>query len=642
MFQLTLTDVAQHVPVLLLLAACIALQVPKYRKRREYLLLSQDYNLVNFGKLYLHDDIPARDDCEVGDNRRSYGTTSSYYWLPMLLHKWFGVPLEFFVGLHALLVPPGLLLGTYVLAFTVWPDPIFGCFAALLFFLNDFSYFTVNHAYPMLAGQMPYYGDANYPFVCLFLAGFLAQQPVVTGLCGAWLVLLNPLLGANALLLQVAYAVLDAGRVLDVAGLAWFLGPPVLACAVAWTAVKAALTKEAPCPAEDRRIAIRSYREISPHAYETANYYLAMAAMLVLGGFALHWEWSAGPQGRVLPLAAGLLYFVGWDIGAYWGAFVKRPELLPVFGPSKALQLMALLVFGHAALGIWMLASGSLAGSLAVVLLYLLCRKRFTITIGKSDVWLAATVGVLAVWGLGSGAPALWPQGAGSGLGVLALMAYMAWDAWKTQCPGRLAKDLEIAADFLDIQERIRDGLDRETVVVPYRLPGVRENFYGFHRCFPFRTFSRRGGLTFWSVGRNAYFNSLRRHNAEVLSYALAGIDFWQSMRRVDESLAADKLPAHAGVSFEKGGVSLLQELPLVSAKKALQDQLRHFCQNAPLPQIMSYANRLGATHVLLVADPGQVPEQATSISIGPQGRTSPSYPIVMRNSRFIVLAVPA
>jgi hypothetical protein len=133
--------------------------------------------------------------------------------------------------------------------------------------------------------------------------------------------------------------------------------------------------------------------------------------------------------------------------------------------------------------------------------------------------------------------------------------------------------------------------------------------------------------LIFWSLGRNAYFNSQERLKIEERCYRAAGIDVWNdTIAKLEKAKQENWLLYYLGISL-KPSFKIAKSTSVWSVTEEDYNKLRDFVKNATLADFADYGRRIGATDILICKDPEQ---------------KVPWTHIVLENKYFAVLKIPS
>jgi hypothetical protein len=167
----------------------------------------------------------------------------------------------------------------------------------------------------------------------------------------------------------------------------------------------------------------------------------------------------------------------------------------------------------------------------------------------------------------------------------------------------------EVPNAFVNIQLQARAAGSPQMQILPLRLAGAK-NPYGMYANVPFRTYSRRGVVS-WVIGRNAYFNSLERHrNEERVFRAATGTPLWEPlMSDARRARAEDPWRYYFGIGAPDGVAGAWS---LYYAYVARQSSA---VSAMDLDRFKQFAREAGATHVLVCKDPTQANPPGTELS---------------------------
>lgn len=573
----------------------------------EFMLQFSDFNAVKVPALFWERNLPALDDFEVGHLRYHLALSSIYYSVPLLLSR-LGVPGEAFVVAHLLLGQTFLLCALYHLGRTLFADARAAAFCAAGFFFNSYWLFIPNLGYQIFFDLWPYHNDLCHPLNLLLISYLLRGRFLPAAACAALATGLNVTTGLSAGLLLGGCLVLEpqhsAGAwrqrlvalAVGAAGLAYAVGMVLL------------LPKGVPAPTEARDLAIMSYGHIVIHR-NLKLYLIALGFMAACLAYALYFEQRLRPRLGLpaLPNARRLLLWalavtLLFGLGAYWTSYALSPTAFIALSPSKWFVVLCLLLAPYALHALYSLCGRSPLFALALALAFGLSLLR------EADMarhWFMATLAMALAAALlrrscAQPHPHLWLTTA------MCCLALASWSVTASQPlrEGRLA----VAADLRSISEKIDQTLPQDALFVQYGLPGARTNFVGSFSHLALRTYSHRGYIPYWSLGRNAYFNSAIRHDFEERAYAAAGLPCWDDLlRQSREARAADPLGFVTG--FRSAALPSLNRAlgevtpwTLLNAKvDTLQSTLAAYTPD----QFAAYARSIGGTHLLVAKDPG-------------------------------------
>jgi len=350
--------IKQHTWIFIIFFIHVLLNIPILFHPYGYILTAQDYNPVHFVQMYWHNDIPAFDDSEVGENRSRLVFGTAYFWLPMLLAK-LGIPLETTVIFHGLFGLPLLLASIYVISYTLFRNANLAGMTAAAFPLFHFSAFGVNLGYQILFQQTYYYNDFNLVFTGWALASAVGNRLVGAAAWCAVLVLFNPTAGINLVIVLFIFGLLTrwqtivTGIIKHNIDLIMAAALVVAAITVSYVLLLFAAPSHPNAPREARDFAIQAYGHITPHIYDGILYLYAQLTLSILLVYAVWTEVRVGSiVGLSLAVAMMLaLVVMGWFI--YFLTIVLSPLLLVLLSPSKILIIAAIYTFIYAMHAAW-------------------------------------------------------------------------------------------------------------------------------------------------------------------------------------------------------------------------------------------------------------------------------------------------
>ncbi len=617
----------QHRIFLGIFVILVLIRLPLLWHIPEYLLLNQDYNPTHLGQIFWGEEWPRLDDHEVGENARYLAWTNIYYLIPTLAYK-LGVPFNFWYGLHLLLGMPLLLLCQYFLAYVLFRNPGQACFAALNFHFAKWI-FELNFGYTLVFDYSIYQGDIPHIPAAAFLVFLIRGNLALAGLCSLVLSLLNPTYGVNAWIILMSWMVWRwwrrgyAPEGMIPAGL--LAGAGVLG---AYVLVTLATPIKAPVPQEVRDFCILTYFHFTPHIF-AFKYWVLTASLfgLLLGAWCIdRWRRPPGevdnPREPARVMGFFLFIFLFYYLGVYFLLYVASPSVFILFSPSKSGLFLVFLANAYFSLALYNLLGSYLPYSLLPISVY-----AYLVYRDQTGMLVAAVLGL--IWVLGIVAliakkspgfefrPMVWSQA-----GAVALLLLYSCGVTLAQL---YSPRMTHAAQLYDVELKIKESIPKDAIFVPYNPPGST-NTFGPFRGHPLRTFSRRGVLIYWSLLRNAYFNSQERMAHEVRAYREAGgIDVWGNMlAKARKSREEEPLRYYLGIRtnpFQIEKTSYNWEIVLQEKKK-----LKDYIYPVNLEDYLDYGRRLGATHVLICKDPARKVE---------------NYPVLVGNDYFSVIEIP-
>ncbi|MBR1270659.1 hypothetical protein JQ629_24600 [Bradyrhizobium sp. AUGA SZCCT0222] len=596
--------IAKHRSILVVLMFVVLLQIPAAVNLKSYILTGQDFNPVNFGQLFLHSDLPAADDVEIGENARTMSFSSLYMWMPLALH-YVGLPLESGVLVHALFGLPLLLFGIYFLSFSLFRSSHAAALTALLFPAGNFGLFMTNVGYPILYKNGFYYGDFNHAFAA-FALGFLIRGQIIRAAIPLALVLLiNPTYGINVAEI-FGMTILFSWRKMLTKETAVALTIVCLSILGAYIQIRASSPVIAPAPFEARRFAIEAYGHITGHIYDLRQYLLGQVTLVLILSFAVLREWRQKDSNNLVVAAAVLASFIVFGIVFYFLLFALAPEIFILLSPSKMSMIVSLWAACYAGYGLLevfrSLSAPRLIAACIIPLAYFLGREGQYWSIWAASIWCSACAFLFA--GTRTTQPDNHTLKAFCFVSIsCALLIHLSLStAWISN-----RGFFDVRDALLDIEIRASKVLPSDAMILPFRDAPPSINPYGMFANFPFRTYSRRGAVP-WVVGRNAYFNSARRHELEEKVFqAATGRPLWQSILQQSEEMKVNAPAAYYfGLRYSDarlvlgtaGAWTIYQEHVdrMISAvNKMTPDEFRFF------------AGRAGANYILICKAPGAV-----------------------------------
>lgn len=623
----------EHYLYAIVLVVIVITRLPLLANLHELVLLNQDTNPEHFGRLFFDHDMPVEDDSEVGENSRTFSLASLYFSLPLLFFR-FGIPFDFFAGLHALFVLPIISYGIYRLAIEIHGEKRIACLAVLIFLFRDFLVFRLNLGYPLVLNQMIYYSDANVIFILFALIAMIRVRLITAACWIGLLVLCNPTAIGTISTCLVLFLYLSRRESLP-SHRQIFISFLVLvgAAGAAFIAVLAATPIRNPAPEAARILSIQLNAHFAPHIESPIRFLFAQFVFVAILIYAIFVETSRQRKGAsqanafLAPLHLSYAMFAayvccGWI--AYWTLYIFWPVVFVMFAPAKSFMICSIYIciyVAHALYLFWSRWATSTVVVLGFVILFFQPENvgyptyrpiLFTmlLVISGIDVVARERTGLINRWRID--------------VGFSVLLLVMICDFLQHSTQVFRSGQLNTASAFYDIQLEIKNKISPQAIFVPYRIVGAVRNQYGPFGNWPFRTYSRRGANAFWLTGRNIYYNSALRHQLEVQSYAAFGIDYWDDLLRESEKVKkADPLFYYTGLQVVDGKL-MLKSTPMWSYSFRSWDKLVSMVSTMSLAEFMQVAARLGATHVIVSRDPGQASQIVSGI----------------QNDYFVVLSV--
>jgi len=157
---------------------------------------------------------------------------------------------------------------------------------------------------------------------------------------------------------------------------------------------------------------------------------------------------------------------------------------------------------------------------------------------------------------------------------------------------------LQVAKQLYDISVQISVSMAHNVVFVPYRMPGS-DNPLGPYTNFALRTFSQRGYIPFWSMGRNAYFDSMVRHRNEERSFQAAGLTSWDAvLPELDLTREREPIYFYTGWSPKETHNNWLTPSVRVMCEKRTE-MVAAIDRMSP-SEVLGFAKKLGGTHLFI------------------------------------------
>lgn len=576
--------------------------------------------------------MPAADDFEVG-RFRDVLTFSSLYFLGAFVLDHIGISPHVFEVLHHVLGPPALAVAVYAAAWVLFGSVETAILAALLLSFADYAWFRANVGYPILFNQSLYYGDVNHVFAAAIIASLLARRFMLAAVASVALSLMNATYGFNGVLCIGAVWVASRAAgwrdsqfsralAVSVGGLCAGYGLPIL---TGWMA-----PPEEAAPAAARDVAIRTYGHIAIHSSDMILYVLGIGALLavltlivVLERYGTDSRFGGRRPWFELIARAMLGVVILQGLFVYWALFIGWPTGFIAASPSKIFMFAAIFACPYIAYGAARAAAVAVPWGTALVVL-----GAITLSTRGSlvDVWVVCVL--LTICAALPLANAVINR-ARVRAGAWVLIAILVFDLGVVTARPFTSGLMSLAMELKDISLRIRADVPANAVLVPFRIGNPTANPLGPFTNLALRTFSRRAYLPYWSVGRNAYFDSIGRHRAEERAFAAAGLVFWPTvLSTLDRERQARPFEYYTGIRLDAMPcchVSVGVPIPtrvLVATHAALE----RYVSGATPRQFAGYAARLGGTHLFVSKD---------THSVAPWG------PILVESPHFLVIPIP-
>lgn len=604
----------KNIILYLILFVLLLLQAVKVYHCVEYILMDKDFNQVHLSQLFMSNDIPAIDDGEVGDNVRYFALSNFNFLIPLVGAKFSINPL-YYIGLQMLLIVPLIFLGVYLCANAIFNNKLFSAFAGLLFLYNDFWLFKINIGYPILINNLYYYNDIVHAATVFLLYFMLKSKYIKAAFCVALGTMINPTHGINlSLLLVIGLLVSGRMRKLTRENCLSILIIS-LASFSAWWLIKLATPIYNPAPLVARIFAIRIYAHIVPHVNSPFKYFVAISLFLCMTALIVVLERirrfpgcrQVTPPSESRVLARSILIFLFVQgIVCYWILYIFAPTLIPVIAPSKSLMIVAIYLVVYIAYMIYIVFLRTPKMALLFFAPFILMLLNGYYPALPYSAWaLIVVLVILCIWIIKHDKEKLLSSVSNFGL-ACAIILLLCDVAYATAKPF-IDKRIDVANALYDISLKINKQTEASAVFVSYRLAGTHVNTHGTDRNMAFRTYSRRAIIPYQVLGRNAYFNSLLRHENEERAYAAAGLMCWKDLEDKSERMKnEDSLAYYVGVSFRPA----FHFLASTALNKIFYDklaQLRNYTTGLNFGEYMAYAKRLGASYLIVSHDKGAI-----------------------------------
>jgi len=630
--QQNLSPLPGHRPFALLLLVYLLARAATAWYVDSYVLGGQDHNAINTPRLALAHDLPDVDDVEAGTSRDTMAYSSLYFLTALALDA-SGISPHLLLVAHHVAAPAVLMTAVYLSAWVLFGSTAVALIAALLLSFVNYAVFLTNVGYPILFTQLIYYGDINQVAAAVLLAAAVGRRFRVAAAASVVLSLLNGSYGLSGFLFlgTLLLAARASGRrepglgsAAVTAGIGVALGYG-LAILMLWLA-----PADGSAPAAARDAAIRTYGHVAIHASAPLVYIAAVGTLLLVLASAVVFErrrmiHSAGAPYPWFALVARVMLFlsVGHGVIVYWALFIWWPVGLIGASPAKFLMLGALFACPYLARFVVQAVSARPPWGMAITCAAMAALAAFHSAAG---VWVLSALLALGVV-VARPATTLTRSQASPSVWLLAaiLVVDLGWALTRPFASG----DIALASELKSVSELIHDRVPPDAVMVPFRIGTPSETPLGPFRNLALRTFSRRAYLPYWIVGRNAYFNSEKRHLAEERAFSAAGLPVWPDITATLATERASRpLEYYTGIRLQLRPCCRLALGPTTPARVLGEnwDRLAQFVSTATPLEFAAYARRLGGTHVFVSKRPSDV---------------APWGPAIVESEHFLVLPIP-
>lgn len=643
MARRTIEIVTGHKLMAAVFLLLVVIRLPLAGYSHEFVLLAQDFNPTNFALYYLNNDLPAADDVEVGENKRTFVFSTAYFYMQLVFYK-LGVPFEFFNKLHIVLGYPLLLLSLYFLAYAILKDKIFAVFAALFFYQNMWI-FDMNIGYPILFNYNIYIGDLDHIPAVLMMAFLISGRFTAAGASCMFLTLLNPTYGGNATIILFAYTVLGRNPLKRIKKMAPALGLALAGVAITFMMIHFSTPYHNPVPKDIHDFCIRIYGHITPHIYDPKIFLQKFLFMVCVMVFAMIFEkyirkWLRTEENpaalRFTRVFTAILILNGFVL--YCVLYAVNPSLFILLSPSKTVIFAVMMVSVYLALAFYILIRWS---RWAYGILFFFCYMLLLTQnpgqwffmpgkwpfLWKPDTKIAILLAIAVCLCIHTCIIKLKSENTkstsyASVACVLLLLFLTAKDMSRAIINN---PNIKYATAMYDLQMKMRGKLPGDALLTPYKIPGS-SNIFGQFAQWPIRTYSRTGGLVYWTISKNAYFDSKEIMDREMRAYSSAGIDLWPKLMRESRRLVKENpFLYYFGITIKDGNIRY-NETASWSMTKTIMLSLKNKVDGFGFNQYLNYVGEIGATHVVICRDPEH---------------KGPAVKAIVENDYFAVVEIP-
>ncbi len=451
-----------------------------------------------------------------------------------------------------------------------------------------------------------YYGDFNHAFAAFALA-FLVRGQLARGAAFvAIIVLINPTYGVNVVDIFGVFALIRRGPKLTREN---FVAASIIATSLvgAYIQIKLSTPISNPVPVAERRFAIESYGHIDGHIYDLSRFLIAQSVLVLILIFAVLRESRARSftiNHNLFVALAVLISYLGFGLFLYFLLYAAYPELFIALASSKMSMIVSLWAVCYVGFGLFEILRRHSVSRLVAAIIISYIFYHFEKIDQYFGYWFASVASAVCAFffideretdDFNTSHREILLGAVLVGL-LVSLAGSTAWISNRNYFAASEA--------LLDIEKRSVSVLPANAMVLPFRAAKSSANPYGMFTNFPFRTYSRHGAVT-WVVGRNAYFNSMRRHELEEKIYqAATGEPLWAPMlKRAAEMMAADPAHYYFGLNFAESRVTL----GTAGAWQIYMDQVGKMItavNSMNLSEFTAFARRAGANHILICKDP--------------------------------------
>lgn len=623
----------RHSVFIIIFLFLILIRIPLLFYVHNYTLLGQDINLTNLGLLFWHNDLPSIDTLSVGENRNYLCLSNAYFLIPVMLYK-IGIPFEFFIGLHILFGMPLLLLGIYVLSYTLFRDKWAASFSALYFHFGNWL-FLLNNGYPFPFDGGVYYGDINYIFVVFFLVFLFQKRYRLAGMSSFILSSLNPTFGFNSSFILFVYSVfkLYQSRKLHDS----FYGSIIafFGLITSFIMVKLATPIYAPVSVLIRDFCIQASSHIVIHAHDTWRYMIDMSIIFGLMYCVYIFERryrektiikEKEPHFIELTKMFAII-FVVYSVGVYFLLYISSPSLFIMVSPSKSIMIFCYFVSVYFA---FILYSVILSRNIIALLIILLVIILLFNHLGKSG--NGAPLVLLQIFLFIIGFVIFYYKNniyqiSPSILQKVVIFILVLYSGWTTTSI-IFSERMRYSSALYDIELKIKDKLPKEAIMVPYFMQKSHDPDYikYYSKVSPLRTYSRRGAIIYHEWGRNEYFNSQAVFQSETKNFKEAGIDLWgEIIEDASQAKRDNSLLYYTGISLNPC-CSIARVISPIKIADDKSTRLNKYIDSLDIKGFMDYGHRIGATHIIIQRDPNM--------------KIPLNIPIIVENSYFVVYKI--
>lgn len=602
----------------------------------DLLQFGQDYNPVHLAKLFLNNDLPILDDSEIGSNANYLGLSSIFFWLGIIAEFTHENGAYVIWALYSFFDIPLFFISIYFFGYALSRKPIIGLITlGVLTFANE-AVFRLNLGYDFTLFQFVYWNDYAISCSIFSLSAFFLGKIRTAGTLILLALLINPSIGIYFYLFTCAYIFLHDNRfnLLD-ARFFPYIALGVLGVLGAFIQVKLATPNFNPIDSELRNISIRTYGHAAIHIHSFLIYILVIfgmifASIIYLRSVNYLQVSSQSNLNRKLFAKLLVIFILVIPLIWYWISYVIFPDLFILSMPSKSLYVVVLIssfmfseiwytIFKRLPLtcvililviGLFSAVIGTFLTKISFFGLFLLgfiilntsnIFYRFNASFKKIDSFSTQYILIKFIkpFHKFTKNTRIYKKQSLHVLATLLLLAPITIKAIISTVDGRF----EHAAEFRKFKELIVDTVPKNSILIPYTVNSENNTSIISFTSIVLRTDTRLGGLIYWSLGRNAYFNDKLRHENEQLFYSAAGINLWNDIVARDRlEKQFDPLRYFTGINF-KGVESFFGKPTVINGPLDAYKDLYKKTNDMNLIEFSKYASSVGATHIILSKD---------------------------------------